>query len=140
MRFRNVLLGVGGLITLLALFISDPNGGSLTATMLVSMATGVLAVGAAHVARKGLFDYLDMKELYVKAKETSIGAAIAFAGMCLVLFGLLGLFGNRASAAEQVIRAPNPVVSVVPAAARVHLPTLVGANKQLWSDHPNQQT
>ena len=70
----------------------------MTATTLITILTGMLAVGFAHIARKTLFDYIDMGDLYRKAKESAIGSAIVFAGICLVMFGLLGLFGNQVRA------------------------------------------
>jgi Na+/proline symporter len=140
-RFRNIILVVGSLITLIALLVSDPTQGAMTATTLITLATGFIAVGFAHLVRKALFDYVDMKELFEKAKKSSIGAGIAFAGICIVIFGLLGLFGNQARAE---VKAPmvsqSSVYTVVPDAARTHLPTLVSVKKDVWDDHPNQQT
>jgi hypothetical protein len=140
MRARNVLLYLGTLVAGGIFFVSDPNGGSLSLSVLVSLMIGIVAVAFAHVCRKGLFDYLDMKELYDKAKESSIGAGIVFLGICLVLFGLLGLFGNQARAAEPAKVAAVSAISFVPAQARVLLPTLREANSLYWPDHPNLLT
>jgi hypothetical protein len=133
MRFRNIVLGLGSVLTLMSLFYSDPNGGAMTVTMLQYLAIGFIAVGFAHLTRKALFDYLNMKELYEKAKESAVGSAIVFAGVCIVVFGLLGLFGNQA-------RAETGLSTVIPVQAATHLPTLVSTKKQVWDDHPNQLT
>jgi hypothetical protein len=95
MRFRNLFLLGGSLIILLSLFFSDPNGGAMTYVMLQQLATPVMAVGFAHLARRALFDYMDFEKLLNKALETSQGAAIAFAGVRLIIYGLLGLFGGQ---------------------------------------------
>jgi len=141
MRFRNIVLVLGSLVTVLALVLSDPSGGAVTATFLMSLAVGFIAVGFAHLCRKALFDYIDMQELFDKAKKSSIGSGIAFAGICVVIASLLTLFSGRANGAtDPVLIKPNPVVSVIPAQARGHLPTLIAANKQYWPTHPNPQT
>lgn len=95
LRFRNFLLIGGTLLVTVFLLLSDPNGGALTVTLAAQLATPVIAVWFAHLARKALFDYVDMRELIVKAKETSVGAAIIFGSICLIVFALLNLFGGQ---------------------------------------------
>jgi hypothetical protein len=98
LRFRNYFLAGGTLIVMAFLLYSDPNGGALTATLASQLATPIVAVWFAHLARKALFDYANMYELIVKAKESSVGAAIIFASICLIIYGLLGLFGGQVRA------------------------------------------
>lgn len=126
--FRNNILVGGSLLVMLFMFWSDPNGGALTTTFAAQLATPLLAVLFAHLARKALFDYIDLKEVYLKAKESSLGAAITFASICLLLFALLGLFGNQVRAQD--------VKSYIPNQAYVHLPTLKAEQQALWVDHP----
>ena len=95
MRFRHLFLLGGSLLVLLSLFFSDPNGGSMTLIMMQQLATPVMAVGFAHLARRALFDYLDLEILLKKAVETPAGAGMAFAGVSLIIYGLLGLFGGQ---------------------------------------------
>ena len=95
MRFRHVFLLGGSLLILFSLFLSDPNGGAMTFVMFQQLATPVMAVGFAHLARRALFDYMDLEKLMEKAMETSQGAAVAFAGVSLIIYGLLGLFGGQ---------------------------------------------
>ncbi len=111
---------------------SDPNGGALTATLAAQLATPVIAVWFSHLARKALFDYADMLEMYNKAKETAVGAAIIFASMCAVLFALLGLFGNQVKA--------DPVTSYIPTQAHTYLPVLRSEQQTYWSAHPHPFT
>ena len=121
---------VGGSLVILAyLYISDPNGGDLTLPFIAKLATPVMAVFFAHWARKALFDYLDMGEILRKAIQTATGAGLAFLGLCIVIFGLLGLFGSQVYAQD--------VRTYIPEQAYQHVPTLVAEQSRLWSDHSN---
>lgn len=128
MRQRNYLLIGGSLVVLLFNYLTDPNGGALTVTWLAQLASPVVAVYFAYLARLALFDYLDMEELYKKAKESAIGSAITFVGVCIIVFGLLGLFGTSAKAQN--------VETYVPAKAYQLLPTVVAEQQRLWPNHP----
>lgn len=131
-RFRNVFTAGGTLLIMVYLFLSDPNGGNLTIPFLAKLATPVIAVLFAHWARKALFDYLDMGVLYRKAKETATGAGLAFIGLCIVIFGLLSLFGSQVYAQD--------VRTYIPAQAAIHLPVLRSEQVNLWSAHPKLPT
>jgi hypothetical protein len=131
MRFRNLFLAGGSLLTIGVLLFSDPNGGALTAATLIQLATAVIAVGFAHLARRALFDYLDMEELWLRAKESAVGSGLAFLGICVVLFGLLGLFGGQVHAAPLV-------QTYIPVNAEKHLPVLQAEKNAYWPDHPNR--
>ena len=131
-RFRNVFTLGGTLLVMVYLFLSDPNGGNLTIPFLAKLATPVIAVFFSHWARKALFDYLDMGVLYRKAKETATGAGLAFVGLCIVIFGLLSLFGSQVYAQD--------VRTYIPQQATQHLPTLRSEQQTLWSDHPKPVT
>lgn len=128
LRPRNYLLVGGTLLVMTFLWFSDPNGGALTATLAAQLATPVIAVWFAHLARKALFDYADMLDLYNKAKESAVGAAIIFASMCAIMFALLGLFGNQVRAQD--------VKTYIPVQAYNHLPTLRAEHEALWVSHP----
>lgn len=128
LRPRNYTLVGGTLLVMLFLFWSDPNGGAITTTLAAQFATPVIAVWFAHLARKALFDYIDLHEIYIEAKKSAIGAAIVFAGMCAVIFALLGLFGNQ-------VRAES-VSSYIPKQAYIHVPTLKAEQITHWVTHP----
>ena len=98
LRFRNFFLVGGTIIVSAFLVYSDPNGGALTATLASQLATPIIAVWFAHLARKALFDYVDLGELIEKARESAVGAAIIFSSICLIIYGLLGLFGGQVRA------------------------------------------
>jgi hypothetical protein len=124
MRFRNWLLLVGTLIVMLALYLTDPDKGVSTVIWLVGGSTGLVAVAMTHLVRKGLFDYLDMKTLMDKAMLEPTGAGLVFVGVCLVIFGLLGVFGRTANAQE------------VPKQALQYLPVLKAEQVKYWPQHP----
>ena len=113
---------------LVLLYLSDPNNGALTAVLASQLATPILAVLFAHLMRKALFDYANMLDLYKKALESPVGAAIVYAAMCVVLFALLGLFGNQVRA---------DVLTTIPANAKIYLPEVVKQQALIWPEHPN---
>ncbi len=128
-RFRNIFLILGSLIVLVYLYASDPNPGVGPLIVFIgTLATPVIAVAFAHLARKALFDYMDMGQVFRKAKETATGAGLVFLGVCIVVFGLLGLFGNKVSAQE--------VQTYVPPAALIHIPVLKQEIATHHSKHP----
>lgn len=124
MRFRNWLLLVGTLIVMLSLYLTDPDKGVSTVIWLVGASTGLVAVAMAHLVRKDLFDYLDMKTLMEKAMLEPTGAGLVFVGVCIVIFGLLGVFGRTANAQE------------VPKQALQYLPVLKAEQVKYWPQHP----
>lgn len=128
LRFRHWFMIGGSAIVLVYLYISDPNNGELLLPFLGNFTTPIIAVWFAHLARKALFDYIDAYALYKKAKETATGAAIAFLGICLIIYGLLGLFGTNAHAQDIKI--------YIPEQAAIHMPTLKMERDKYWIDHP----
>ena len=128
-RPRNLFM-VGGTLAIVAYLITtDPNGGAgLTLTFLAQLATPVIAVWFAHLARKALFDYLDMGEIYAKARQTATGAGLTFLGICIVIFGLLGLFGSQVYAQD--------VQTYIPQQAYTHIATVKQEQTKYWSTHP----
>lgn len=125
MRYRHVFMGIGSALVLAALYFSDPDKGLATGMFMLAMASGVLAVAAAHISRKGLFDYLDMQKLYDRASESSTGSGLAFLGVCIVIYGLLALFGGVAKAA-------------VPPQAHQYLPVLRAELDKTWPSIPDR--
>lgn len=127
-RKRNYFLVGGSILVLLFSYFSDPNGGALTAAWLGNLVMPVVAVWFSYLTRIALFDYLDMEEVYEKAKENATGAGLTFIGVCIVVFGLLGLFGASARAQD--------VTTYIPTKAYTHLPIVKQEVNRLWVDHP----
>jgi len=132
LRFRNVFMIGGTIIVMLYLFISDPNGGNMTIPFLAKLATPIVAVWFAHLARRALFDYADMEQLMKKARETATGAGLTFLGLCLIIYGLLSLFGSQVYA--------QPVSTYIPQQAQEHLSTVQVEKDKLWATHPKLHT
>lgn len=128
LRKRNFLLVGGSICVLLFNYFTDPNGGALTAVWLAQLASPVVAVWFAYLAKEALFDYAHLQELYEKAKNDAIGAGLTFIGISIVIFGLLGLFGTSAKAQD--------VTTYIPVKAQTHLPTVKVEVIRLWPDHP----
>lgn len=93
-------------------------------------ATPVMAVLAVHWLRKLLFPYVDMGELYDQARTSAVGQGLAFVGMALIIFGLLGLFGPSVRAQD--------VKTYIPAQAHNHLPTLAIEQAKYWDTIPKK--
>lgn len=94
MRFRNVFLLIGGLLTTAVLFLSDPDGGFVqnlpfgagTITTLIVLVSSILYIGVLHFGRKALLDYIDLRDYFKKALLTPEGAGLALvavAGMMI---------------------------------------------------------
>lgn len=125
LRFRHVFLIGGTLAVAAVLLLTDPQGGIVTALLGMSLASSLAAVLLAHWSRKALHDYpeADARQLFAKARETSVGAGLALLALAVVLNGLLALFGGAARAQ-------------VPAPAQPLLPVLEAEIRQHWPDHP----
>jgi len=72
-NFRNLALVAVTLALLAIKFITDPTAGAVTYEFLIYLTTPILVVLAAHWLRKLLFPYVDMGDLYDKAKTSAIG-------------------------------------------------------------------
>jgi len=122
MRFRYWFMGFGSAAILAALLLTDPDKGLMTGMLVLALVTPALAVAFAHLARRGLFDYLDMEKLANEANEKGL----VFLGVCIVIAALLGLFGRSAQAA-------------VPAQAHQYLPTLGAEVSRIWPGAPSRE-
>ena len=93
MRFRHVFMGIGSILTVAVLLLSDPDGGlvqnlpygSGTVSLLITLLISILYVGVLHLARKGLFDYLDLSVFFKKALESSQGSGLALIAVGLAM-------------------------------------------------------
>jgi hypothetical protein len=127
-RKRTRWLIGGSVVVLLYSFLTDPNGGTLTAAMVGQLATPILAVWFGYIALKALFDYMDGEEFVKQAYHSPIGAGIVFLGRCIVFAALIGLFGNQLVHADPYI----------PPQAYIHAPALQAEQERLWADHPKE--
>ena len=126
-RFRYWFMGLGSAAVLAALLLTDPDKGLATGMLVLGLLTPLLAVAFAHLARRGLFDYLDMQAVAKKATEAPTGAGLVWLGVCVVIFGLLMLFGRSAHAQP------------IPARAWQYLPTLSAEVDRNWPNMPKRE-
>lgn len=126
MRFRYFFMLGGSAAVLAALYFTDPDKGIATGMLLLSLVTPVLAVAFAHLARRGLFDYLDLRKFATKAYSDPTGSGLVFLGVCIVIAALLGLFGRSANAAA------------VPPQAYQYLPVLSAELDRTWPATPDR--
>lgn len=96
LRFRYVYMIFGSLLILGALFVASPDhtflselpyGAGFIATI-VLMLRAVLYVAILHYSRKALFDYIDLEELYLKAKTEPLAAAVAMVAIAISLIAV----------------------------------------------------
>ena len=120
MRLRHAVLTIGSILVIAAFYLTDPDKGASTIATLLGTTYGFIAVALAHLSRVALFDYLDMQELLNKAKQSEVGAGLIFAGVCLVIYGLLGVFSP---AKAQDVR------TYIPIQAYAQLPVLLAEKK-----------
>lgn len=93
MRFRHIFMGLGTVFVLFLVFFSDPSVGVLSQLpfgsgllgVLVGLAIAQLYIGLLHVARKGLFDYIDLETFFNKAIESPVGAGLALLAITVAM-------------------------------------------------------
>jgi hypothetical protein len=93
---RPRLWGVWGL-ALLALGLllwSDADRGLYTGLFLTTLLTGSIALAYAHLLRKTMLDYLDLREYVLAAKGEPVAAGLVVLAVAILLVGLLHLFGG----------------------------------------------
>ena len=94
MRFRNLFMVEGAILTSLVLIITDPNSRIITdlhyGVELIGVISTLLVahfyIALLHISSKALLDYVNREELFQKAKESSEGA-----GMALIAVGLFAV-------------------------------------------------
>lgn len=105
MRFRHVFLGIGSLLVVLILLLSDPDNGivqklpfgSGTVSLLIVLFTSILYIAFLHMGRKALADYIDLEEYFKKALMTPEGAGLSLiaVGLMMIAISLVILASTR---------------------------------------------
>lgn len=123
MRFRNLFLIGGSTAVAIALLLTDPDGGIVTALLGMSLVSNLFAVLLTHLSRKALLDYLDLDKVFRRAMESPEGAGRVFIGVSIITAALLLVFAGsvRADVPSQAL----PVLPVLKAEIGTH-----------WPDHP----
>jgi hypothetical protein len=125
MMFRGIFLLAASLVGIALLYMTDPDKGSSTNAFLLGLYIKVTAVWFVHVLRKVLFPYLDMRDLMLRARQSSTGSGLAMLAMAIVISALMSLFGAGAHAQ-------------VPANAHKYLPMLSEEIDTHWPNAPSR--
>lgn len=135
-RFRHTVLVLGSVLMLGLLLVTDPDSGLSTGMLLLGLGVCILAMLAAHIARKVFFDYpeADMQSLFRKAGESPSGAGMALIALAIVIAALLLLFGSRVHA---MTVDPH---TFIPANAKIYAPVLRDQQARFWVSHPAPET
>lgn len=96
MRFRHVFMGIGSLLIVLILVLTDPQNdlltnlpfGSGTLATLIVLLTSILFVGVLHLARRALCDYLDLEVYFKKALLTPEGSGMATIAVAIMMVAI----------------------------------------------------
>ena len=96
MRFRHIFMGVGTVFVMFLIFSSDPTVGWLSQLpfgsgllgVMVGLAIAQLYIGLIHVARKGLFDYIDLEVFFKKALESAVGAGLSLVAVSIAMVAI----------------------------------------------------
>ena len=129
-KFRGMILAVMAMLLIAAKYQYDPTGGAVTQEFLLYVSTPLLVILLTHWLRKFLFPYVDMGELYDKAKSSAVGAGLSFVGMAIIIYALMSLFGPSARAQD--------VNTFIPQQAYNHIPTLKSELTTYWPDVPKK--
>lgn len=126
-RPRTRWIAGGSIAVLLYNIFSNPTGLYTTGALLGHMALPIIAVWSAYFVRKTLLDYVNLEDIYLRAKESPIGAGLVFVGVCIIFYGLLALFGTNLQIAQ---------AQPIPAQAQQYMPMLKAETERVWVNHP----
>lgn len=96
LRFRHAFLGLGGFLTVLVLFLSDPDVGLVqnlpfgagAFAVLINLVIAILYVGLLHLSRRALVDYIDLEVYFKKALLTPEGAGKALIAIAVMMLSI----------------------------------------------------
>lgn len=88
-RFRHVFIVLGSLLVGAGMFGLNVDRGAAVALLVSALSSVVWLAAAAHVVRKGLFDYLDMQRLMDRAAESPLGAAQVFQAIVQLMIAVV---------------------------------------------------
>lgn len=129
-KYRGLLLLILATLLVGIKYLYDPTGGAVTQEFLLYVSTPLLVILLTHWLRKFLFPYVDMGDLYDKAKSSAVGAGLSFVGMAIIIYALMSLFGPSARAQD--------VNTYIPVQAYNHIPTLKSELNTYWADIPKK--
>lgn len=96
MRFRYIYMGLGTILITLIMILSDPDLGIIknlpigagTLATFIILLKSILYVGALHLSRRALIDYVDLKKYFKMALQSSTGSGSAIVGVGLIMISI----------------------------------------------------
>ena len=96
MRFRDIFLGIGSVLVIILLLLSDPQSpviaqlpfGAGTVGLLINLTVSLLLIGLLHMGRKALADYIELEVFFKKAIETPEGAGMALIAVAVMMLSI----------------------------------------------------
>lgn len=96
MRFRDIFLGIGSVLVLTLLLLSDPQAGVIeqlpfgaaTLGLILNIVVSLFFIGLLHLARKALVDYIDLEVFFTKAIESATGAGLALVAVSMMMVSI----------------------------------------------------
>lgn len=96
MRFRDIFLVLGSILTITLLLLSDPDSelvtslpfGGGTLTILIVLVSSILYIGLLHLARKALLDYIDLQDFFRMALKSPHGAGLALVAVSIMMVSI----------------------------------------------------
>lgn len=97
---RSIFLGLGSIIVIIAMFLTDQDGGiiqdlpfgSSTATFLIYLSTAIIGVGLLYLCERALFYYVDYYDVYKKALLTENGPGMIMVAISLQMIAVAIVF------------------------------------------------
>jgi hypothetical protein len=128
-RHRSLFLFGGSAVAGWLSYDSDPDNGHSTYLALVAILQGIWALAISHWGRKAMTSYrskaADMEALFLKAKESPVGAGLALIALSIMFYTVTMVFAPRAHAGE------------LPPGFAAYGPVLKSEQRRLWLDHPD---
>ena len=96
MRFRDVYMILGTILTLAAWTLTDPESGLVqqlpigasTVATIIILLKSILYVGVLHLSRRALFDYLNLAEYFENAKREPVAAGLALNAIAIAMVAI----------------------------------------------------
>ena len=95
-RFRHTFLYIGAFLIVVLFVLTDPNNGIIeslpfgasTLVLISQLLKSVWFIGMLHAGRRALFDYLDLRLIFLEAEKSSEGAGQALMAVAIAMVAI----------------------------------------------------
>lgn len=89
-------MALGGILVILIMLITDPQGGLIrslpfgsgTISTLIILAQSILYISLYHLGRRAIADYVDMSELYQHCRQDPIASGLYAIAVAIMTLGI----------------------------------------------------